>query len=238
MPALKQRVGAWLIPRLPLSRRAFDILRFELNAFQTRVVGGLSLVSRRRIRQWRKQRGLQLNLGGGPWVEEGWISLDIGAAGYRSLPWDIRRGLPFADATVARVYASHVLEHLDFRHEAPALLVELRRVLEPGGAIRIVVPDVERYLAAYVNRDIEQWAGLGYAQLPEDMPTRMAMINHVFHQGGEHKFGYDYATLEWMLMSKGLNSRRSEYRLSPLFPASLDLECHARYSLYVDVIKT
>jgi SAM-dependent methyltransferase len=62
---------------------------------------------------------------------------------------DLRKGIPFADATVDAVYHSHVLEHLD-RDVVPGFLAEVRRVLRPGGVHRIVVPDLETLARSYV----------------------------------------------------------------------------------------
>ena len=55
---------------------------------------------------------------------------------------DLSTGIPFDDDTVDVVYHSHVLEHLD-RDVARKFLLEVKRVLRPGGIHRIVVPDFE-----------------------------------------------------------------------------------------------
>jgi len=70
--------------------------------------------------------------------------------------WDLRRGIPFADNTFAIVYHSHFLEHLT-RADATAFLVECFRVLEPGGVLRIVVPDLQSLVLYYQEaiRDLE-----------------------------------------------------------------------------------
>lgn len=61
------------------------------------------------------------------------------------------KSLPLHDNCAAVLYSSHMLEHLD-REEAINFLTEGRRVLRPGGIIRLAVPDirmrVERYLAS------------------------------------------------------------------------------------------
>jgi SAM-dependent methyltransferase len=62
--------------------------------------------------------------------------------------WDLRKGLPFDDCTFDVVYLSHVLEHFP-RESALPLMCECRRVIRPGGIVRVVVPDLaalwERY---------------------------------------------------------------------------------------------
>lgn len=64
--------------------------------------------------------------------------------------WNLKRGIPFRDGTFDVVYHSHVLEHLD-REDAPGFLRECSRVLLPGGSIRVVVPDLEQLVRAYLH---------------------------------------------------------------------------------------
>lgn len=49
----------------------------------------------------------------------------------------------FADGTFSDLYASHVVEHLDYKDELISTLKEWWRVLEPGGRVYISVPDLE-----------------------------------------------------------------------------------------------
>jgi predicted SAM-dependent methyltransferase len=73
------------------------------------------------------------------------------------IPWsssivihDIRKPLPFPDNSVSAVYASHVLEHL-YREEGQRLMAESFRVLETGGVLRIVVPDLRTIVEEYLG---------------------------------------------------------------------------------------
>ena len=49
----------------------------------------------------------------------------------------------FADNTFAEIYASHVIEHFDYKDELKDTLIEWKRVLVPGGRIYISVPDLD-----------------------------------------------------------------------------------------------
>lgn len=89
-----------------------------------------------------------LNVGCGPTFHEAWINLDAVAVSPAVIACDIRKGLPFADGSIAVCYSSHVLEHLP-PAEGERLLGEMRRVLEPGGIARIVVPDLELVIEDY-----------------------------------------------------------------------------------------
>jgi predicted SAM-dependent methyltransferase len=60
------------------------------------------------------------------------------------------RGLPFDTGSVDAIYASHFLEHLS-REGAGRFLKEARRLLRPGGLIRIVVPDLAAIVELYLR---------------------------------------------------------------------------------------
>ena len=64
--------------------------------------------------------------------------------------WNLSKGIPFDSATVDGVYHSHMLEHLDF-DTARKFLLECKRVLKPGGIMRIVVPDFEILCQKYLS---------------------------------------------------------------------------------------
>ena len=61
----------------------------------------------------------------------------------------------FADDIADLVYACHVLEHFSYRR-SPRVLEEWRRVLKPGGVLRLSVPDFDKMTAMYAaeNRNV------------------------------------------------------------------------------------
>ncbi len=74
---------------------------------------------------------------------------------FNSLPDNIlvhnlANGIPFDNDSIDVVYHSHLLEHLD-RDVAEKFLLEVKRVLKPGGIHRIVVPDLEIICRAYIS---------------------------------------------------------------------------------------
>ena len=62
---------------------------------------------------------------------------------------NLAHGIPFPSESVDAVYHSHFLEHLDPR-AARQFLLDVKRVLKPGGIQRVVVPDLEKLCRAYV----------------------------------------------------------------------------------------
>ena len=64
--------------------------------------------------------------------------------------YNLAKGIPFDAGSVDVVYHSHLLEHLD-KNVALKFLVEVKRVLKPGGIHRIVVPDLEIACRNYIT---------------------------------------------------------------------------------------
>jgi hypothetical protein len=61
------------------------------------------------------------------------------------------------------------------------------------------------------------------------------MVNHIFHQKGEHHFAYDFETLAWVLKQAGFEKvRKCSYRNSPDPELRIDQPNHQPYSLYVE----
>ena len=74
--------------------------------------------------------------------------------------------------------------------------------------------------------------------LPSDLPTRLDVVNHVFHQWHEHRWAYDVENLSWRLREAGFaNIERSRFQVSRLPSLAADRDEHAAYSLYVECVK-
>jgi predicted SAM-dependent methyltransferase len=128
------------------------------------------------------------------------------------------------------VLLSHVLEHLSYPDDVLRLLRDVRRVLEPGGVVRIVVPDIEKCIRAYVEadsqffeqrRDTWTWWPERGTTLEEVLPYAGAARQHGDFFG--HKFGYDEETLDAVLRRAGFTTiRRCEYMQSPTLELRVD----------------
>ncbi|MBD2293175.1 tetratricopeptide repeat protein [Anabaena sphaerica FACHB-251] len=59
----------------------------------------------------------------------------------------------FADNTFSALYSSHVLEHFDYAYELEKTLQEWRRVLAPGAAIYVSVPDLDVLASLFLQKD-------------------------------------------------------------------------------------
>jgi predicted SAM-dependent methyltransferase len=83
----------------------------------------------------------------------------------------------FENATFSEVYASHVLEHFDFKDSLLGALKEWHRVLTPGGMLHISVPDLDTLARLFLDHE----------QL--DMQERFLVMMMMF---GGHVDQYDY----------------------------------------------
>jgi predicted SAM-dependent methyltransferase len=205
-----------------------------------------------RVRSWNASRAFQgetdllVNIGAGAnGKKTGWVNLDGFANQGINCLCDARKGLPFPDNSVRGIFSEHFLEHLDYTEEVPKFLSECYRVLRGGGVLRIIVPDAEKYLRAYAQGGWQELISIRpldanlkdrHAQFRYN--TRMELINVVFRQQQEHKFAYDFETLEFLLKRKGFcDIKRQEFARSINPEMCIDMAARASESLYVEAVK-
>ncbi len=214
-------------------------LKFELDMLLVRTL------QRRHAASYRGRTDLLVNVGAGDVGKDGWINLDGYRAAGITFRWDARRSLPFPDKSVKGIFAEHFFEHIDYRQEAPRFLAEARRVLRDDGVLRIIVPDAERYVRAYVEGDWESLASLRPLDAQRKdfhfdfkYSTRMELVNVVFRQEQEHKFAYDFETISLLLKRNGFHRVvRQQYGQCLDPDVCIDLQVRASESLYVDAVK-
>jgi predicted SAM-dependent methyltransferase len=153
---------------------------------------------------------------------------------------------------VRGIFTEHFLEHLDYYEEAPRFLKECRRVLAPGGTIRIIVPDGAKYLEAYCAGDLGAMGSFSplvtldpesdaapFSIEKQVLPfrTKMEVVNFHFRQSGQHRFSYDFETLAGLLQECGFESIvQSQFRLTRLPVLAIDSAERARESLVVEAV--
>jgi len=97
----------------------------------------------------------RLNWGCGSHPEPGWINSDRKQAPGIDLSCDIREGLPLAEGSIDYAVSIHALPEVPYPDLLPVLR-ELRRVLRPGGTLRLGLPNLERAVDAY-RRGERDW---------------------------------------------------------------------------------
>jgi Methyltransferase domain len=175
--------------------------------------------SRRKIEQYRRDLGpggeFRVVLGGHWSNHPGWLVL-------AREDQDLCRPLVFADSSVNVIFTEHVIEHVDFLH-CIGFFREAKRVLAPGGVLRIVCPMIEQILAAsfddelggaYINNCVKPTykvendelvaLGLrGVADSPRTFFTNALFLKH------EHKFIWSADLLVKVLRQIGFSRVQS-----------------------------
>ena len=195
--------------------------------------------------KFRGVTALKVNLGSGRRGHAGWVNVDFLAMDNVNCVWDCRRSLPFDDGSVRGIFSEHFFEHLDYTEEIPTILAESLRVLQPGGVIRIIVPDAGRYLRAYCEsgwgalttlRDLRSDHFDRYTNCAYE--TKMELVNEVFRQAYTHKFAFDAETLERVLLRAGFARATTAQFGQSLDPElAIDFADRAHESLYVEGVK-
>lgn len=214
--ALAEQTGIGLERRLMAALASVDGLRSELLQLRrSRMHEQLATLG-----VDSTSKGLQLHIGCGPGLLPGWINIDVHPA---PLAMNVLWGLPFPDRSVSRVFVSHLLEHLFFPRDVRLLLGDLKRVMAPGGIVRIVVPDIKQCIAAYAANDRCFFASRRetWSWWPENT-TRLEDFLAYAGVGAEpaylfeaHKYGYDFETLAKVLGEAGFEGvRASAYMAS------------------------
>lgn len=220
--ANKQRAGCQAVSD-PAQRLEMPTVKAELRDIEHALWKVYNVVKDRQADFVRKQlqalnidehtRGLKLHIGSAGYAIEGWLNIDAGGG---ELTLNVNWGLPLPDGSARFAYCSHLLEHLRYSDQAPVFVRDIHRVLEPGGTVRLVVPDLRKLLTAYAARDrvfFEQ--RLHHYRLHRAfIEDGIATLDYILLFCGaapqvlsfNHKFGYDAATLRKLLLDAGFTT--------------------------------
>jgi predicted SAM-dependent methyltransferase len=232
-----------------LKRLFFNLLPIPLHTFfPLRQEIYLALVRLRspyeRIR-YSQRKELLVNIGAGSKGKRGWINVDMVKAPEINCVYDCRKELPFTTGSVRGIFCEHFFEHLDYTEEVPFFLNECHRVLKNGGVLRLILPDVGRYLQAYIEPGWDQLSDLrplDEGHVDRDYRcqyrTKMELINMVFRQAYRHKYAYDFETLEFLLSRYAFSKVVLQEFNQTLMPElRIDSAERATESLYVEAVK-
>lgn len=161
--------------------------------------------------------------------KEGWVTIDV--TKNCDIFWDLRKGLPFPDESITKIYSSHFFEHLSFK-ESQQLLDECRRVLVPGGTFSICVPNSRLYIEAYLKSDSLVEKRFFEYKPAYNNTTRIDYVNYTAYMDGHHKYMFDEENLLYILKSKAF---RNVHLRS--FDPGLDLKERDFESVYAEAEK-
>lgn len=179
-------------------------------------------------RRLSKNAPVKLNIGCGTLRMDGWVNIDLVGLPV-DLAWDIRRTLPFVDDSVDVIFHEHVMEHV-CAYDGFMMAKDSYRMLKPGGVLRIVMPDANRYIRSYVNPTSSD------SILREGRLTPMIALTEEFY-GFNHRAMYDYETVELFLRTAGFTKVEStSFGKSRIDPCP---DCEERIcdSFYTEAVK-
>ena len=220
---------------LPMKNKIKEIIKrkipFILAALRSAKSYLGQIFSKSKIKQLMKGRDrIYLEVGAGNKKgENGWVTIDM--TEHCDIYWDLRKGIPFPDSSISKIYSSHFLEHLTFK-EGQIFLAECLRVLTPGGNFSICIPNARLYIEAYMNNrvlDADPYFGHKPAL---NNTTKIDYVNYMAYMDGHHKYMFDEENIIFLLNSMGFQNARARK-----FDSSLDLKERDFESIYVEAEK-
>lgn len=121
---------------------------------------------------------------------ENWIHVD--AQKLPHIDFNDVTSFPFENDIFSVIYASHLIAYFD-REEIIPILQEWRRVLKPGGILRLATPNVYQMGELYINLKVTLEDILG------PLYGRMESNGKIIY----HKTTYDYVDLKKLLLNVG-----------------------------------
>ena len=176
----------------------------------------------------------RLNWGCGSWTPEGWINSDIKDEPGVNLVCNILEGgLPLEDGSIDYAVSIHALPEMPYPNLLP-VLQELRRVLKPGGVLRLALPDIDKGIAAYQRGDRD------YFLIPDEdakSPGAKFITQMLWYGYSKLLFTRDF--IEEMLLKAGFSrvvQCQFKQSSSP-WPEILELDNRENESLFVEAYK-
>ncbi|HEV8720780.1 MAG TPA: methyltransferase domain-containing protein [Candidatus Binatia bacterium] len=184
---------------------------------------------RRRIRDPRVIRDYleshsvrKLQLGAGGNDPAGWLNTDI-APRRDEVYLDATKRYPFPDGSFQYVFSEHMIQAVPWEGGV-AMLKECYRVLAPDGKLRVVTPNLTKFVQLLIGNpdaDAQRFiaAKLRLTGWPESPVTGAYIFNRQVRDWG-HQFLYDPATLRKSLELAGFKQiveYRVDEKTDPLF---------------------
>lgn len=179
------------------------------------------------------QQVKRFNWGCGNTHPRGWINSDIKVAPGIQVSCDIRQGLPIPNDNFDYAVSVHALPELAYDELVPALK-ELRRVLKPGGTLRLVLPDILKTFDAFRAGDRD------YFGVPDEEVERLASklaLQLVWYGYTRSLFTADFT--EELLLKSGFTSvaHCAFKQTRSRWPEIVELDNRERESLFVEATK-
>jgi SAM-dependent methyltransferase len=147
--------------------------------------------------------------------------------------------IPLPAASLDVVYSSHVIEHLT-NSEALRFLGEIRRVLRPGGVIRLAVPDLRRRIEKYrADGDADTFME-SLSMREYSVRTLSSRLRLFILADRAHRWMYDSRSLARLVERSGFTGAREMAPGQTIIPdpGPLTLNERENDSIYVEAYRT
>lgn len=178
-------------------------------------------------------RPRRLNWGCGAHPEPGWINSDLRDDPGIDISCDIRDSLPLPDDGLDYVVSVHALPMIPYPELVP-VLGELRRVLRPGGVMRLVLPDLDLAIAAYLDGD------RSYFVVPDQDEATLSgkLIAQLLWYGYSVTLFTEEFARSVLLRAGFRRVERCGFRQTASeHPGIIDLDNRERESLFIEAVK-
>jgi predicted SAM-dependent methyltransferase len=172
----------------------------------------------------------KLNIGCGDHPLDGWFNTDLNPCHPQIARLDATQPFVFPDGYFDYVFSEHMIEHVPYAG-ARVMLYECRRVLKPGGKIRISTPNLEFLLELLEPplQDIETgYIAWACREFNPGMPATAVTVLNNFVRCWGHQFIYDPRTLVMLMAEAGFTGFRDRLITLSEDPELADLENDGR----------
>ena len=148
--------------------------------------------------KFKRKKYSFIEIGCGSSRKKNWLGVD-----YRfgsGIAFDIRKPLPVPNNYYKIVYAEHVLEHFSWQ-DLYKVLNNVKDILQPGGEFLVSVPDLNKYINCYVNKEFDKNL-ITYKPAISSFESA-DLLNYIFYMDGEHKHMFDFNSIKYHLEKAG-----------------------------------
>ena len=158
-------------------------------------------------RYLRAHKVYKLHIGCGRNYLDGWFNTDL-RPNARRTGLNVTKRFPFPDNTFDYIFSEHMIEHVPYAM-GRVMLAECLRVLQPGGTVRIVTPDLKFLIGLYqndnkINRDYINWSSKLF--LGDSAPAVATSVINNFYRDWDHKYIYDVPVMKDAMTKTGFTS--------------------------------
>lgn len=177
----------------------------------------------------------KLHIGAGGSYLEGWLNVDLEPLEERIAYFDAATDYPLPDNSIDFVFSEHLFEHLNIEQQVK-MLSEVKRVLKPGGAVRIATPNLDSILdirgkkndpliGEYITWGARTYMPAQVSRFGEGANDEIFIINNYFYSWG-HQFIHNPRTIRMLLENAGFKKITQEKIYESEIPTFRKMETH------------